>query len=182
MFVNVGTFYFFGVRDEFDASTPFTVLGCSKKLLLFMVEMFIWEIWFDFGHYWGHRMGHYFKWLYEFGHKYHHENISPDAFDGLNITFDDAMLLSPCTLSIHSVHSDLAMYFRMKTTLYFTFCRVKVHALATSSFACVFSSFYFECTVTLSTCTHLSVHTLCPHSINAVVLGPTGSLICAPCT
>jgi len=88
----LGTFYFFGVRDEFDESMPFTVYGCAKKMLIFMIEMFIWEIWFDFGHYWGHRMGHYFKWLYEFGHKYHHENISPDAFDGLNITFDDAML------------------------------------------------------------------------------------------
>jgi len=88
----LGTFYFFGVRDEFDASTPFTPLGCVKKLFLFTIEMFCWEIWFDFGHYWGHRLAHIFKGLYEFGHKYHHENVSPDAFDGLNITFDDAML------------------------------------------------------------------------------------------
>lgn len=88
----LGTFYFFGVRDEFDASTPFTPMGCAKKLFLFVIEMFIWEVIFDFGHYWGHRGGHYFKWLYEFGHKYHHENVSPDAFDGLNITLDDAML------------------------------------------------------------------------------------------
>ena len=41
-------------------------------------------------------MGHYFKWLYDFGHSKHHENISPDAFDGLNITFDDAMLTVKC--------------------------------------------------------------------------------------
>ena len=89
----LGTFYFFGYRDEFDdISLPFTFYGCLKKLILFTVEMFIWEIWFEFGHYWGHRMGHYFKWLYDFGHSKHHENVSPDAFDGLNITLDDAML------------------------------------------------------------------------------------------
>merc|ERR1712228_962722 len=89
----LATFYFFGVRNEFDAMhLPFTPYGCMKKLGLFVIEMFIWEIFFDFGHYWGHRMGHYFKWLYDFGHSKHHENISPDAFDGLNITFDDAML------------------------------------------------------------------------------------------
>jgi len=88
----LGTFYFFGIRDEFDEYTPFTPYGIIKKLVLFTIEMFIWEIFFDFGHYWGHRMGHYFKWLYDFGHSKHHENISPDAFDGLNITLDDAML------------------------------------------------------------------------------------------
>jgi len=89
----LGTFYFFGVRDEFDpVYLPMTPYGCVKKLVVFTIEMFIWEIFFDFGHYWGHRMGHYFKWLYDFGHSKHHENISPDAFDGLNITFDDAML------------------------------------------------------------------------------------------
>eukprot|EP01083_Nonionella_stella_P040895 110896_1 len=73
-----GVFYFFGVAPQFS--------------YLFILKFFCWEIWFDFGHYWGHRIAHIIKPLYEFGHIVHHESLSPDAWDGLNITLDDAFL------------------------------------------------------------------------------------------
>jgi sterol desaturase/sphingolipid hydroxylase (fatty acid hydroxylase superfamily) len=101
-----GTLYFYGLADEFEPSVHaiwnqngwmslcqlWLWALLSKKLLLFVLKMFVWEVWFDFGHYWGHRMGHAIKVLYDFGHSVHHESISPDAWDGLNITFDDALL------------------------------------------------------------------------------------------
>eukprot|EP00484_Ammonia_sp_Unknown_P016285 CAMPEP_0197058368 /NCGR_PEP_ID=MMETSP1384-20130603/106956_1 /TAXON_ID=29189 /ORGANISM="Ammonia sp." /LENGTH=219 /DNA_ID=CAMNT_0042493093 /DNA_START=363 /DNA_END=1022 /DNA_ORIENTATION=- len=90
----LGMFYFYGVREEFgeEYALPFTPYGCAKKLVLFTLEMFVWEIWYDFGHYWGHRMAHHYKWLYDLGHCKHHENVCPDAWDGFNITLDDAIL------------------------------------------------------------------------------------------
>mmetsp|Transcript_97013 Transcript_97013/g.118800 ORF Transcript_97013/g.118800 Transcript_97013/m.118800 type:complete len:351 (+) Transcript_97013:37-1089(+) len=91
----LGGAYFFGIRNEFTNNqyiNGITFYDIFVKLFMFIIQMFCWEIWFDFGHYWGHRFGHYCKTLYDFGHSKHHENVSPDAFDGLNITFDDALL------------------------------------------------------------------------------------------
>jgi len=87
IFNTFGVFYFYGVDDG--------AIWYSSPLLaavLFIAKFFCWEVWFDFGHYWGHRGAHIFKPLFEFGHIVHHESLSPDAFDGLNITFDDAVL------------------------------------------------------------------------------------------
>lgn len=95
---NIGVFYFYGIEDEFSPQFYdtyntygiFSIIGASTlgwmlfwKLVLFIIKFFIWEVWFDFGHYWTHRMGHYFKFLYYFGHSVHHESISPDAWDGM---------------------------------------------------------------------------------------------------
>eukprot|EP01084_Bolivina_argentea_P092982 167246_1 len=87
IFNTMGAFYFFGVDD---ANIWYT--SPILAFILFVAKFFCWEVWFDFGHYWGHRMAHIYKSLYEFGHIVHHESLSTDAFDGLNITFDDALL------------------------------------------------------------------------------------------
>lgn len=89
-----GTLYFYGVEDEFtpEVKQHYSLYGAinlwmvalmGKKLLYFVAKMFLWEIFFDFGHYWGHRLGHHFQWLYNFGHGVHHESICPDAWDGM---------------------------------------------------------------------------------------------------
>lgn len=61
-------------------------------LPLFLVKLFVWEVLFDLGHYLGHRAQHTYKWLYYLGHYEHHRHRAPDAWDGLHITLDDAIL------------------------------------------------------------------------------------------
>eukprot|EP01084_Bolivina_argentea_P092980 167242_1 len=98
--IDIFQYKLFGFRDQFDNYniTSFNdinlvIIGdILYQITMFILQMFVWEVWFDFGHYWGHRMAHIYKSLYEFGHIVHHESLSTDAFDGLNITFDDALL------------------------------------------------------------------------------------------
>ena len=107
--VNIyGTLYFYGMEDEFEAGiyngwnesglwSGMLWLLLFKKFILFVVKMFVWEVFFDCGHYWGHRMAHAIKVLYDFGHCVHHESISLDAWDGM----DFFRFLSVCFLFLN---------------------------------------------------------------------------------
>eukprot|EP01084_Bolivina_argentea_P092981 167243_1 len=98
--IDIFQYKLFGFRDQFDNYniTSFNdinlvIIGdILYQITMFILQMFVWEVWFDFGHYWAHRFAHYSKTLYALGHCSHHESVSPDAWDGFNITPDDVFL------------------------------------------------------------------------------------------
>eukprot|EP00494_Astrolonche_serrata_P011041 UN11115 len=70
--------------------------------IIFMVQFFVWEIWFDFCHYWAHRVAHTIPFL-KIGHGKHHESGAPDAFDTFVLSWDDMLITNmlPNILSMY---------------------------------------------------------------------------------
>lgn len=59
----------------FDFSSPFNLIN----YLLFFLTSFLFEIIFDFFHYWTHKIIHNMPWLYKLTHKVHHKHIYPKS-------------------------------------------------------------------------------------------------------
>ncbi len=58
---------------------PVTDFNLLYEFLLFIPKSFMFEIVFDFFHYWSHRMAHSNKTLYKFLHKKHHKFAHPTS-------------------------------------------------------------------------------------------------------
>lgn len=72
----VHTYYF----TETDMRQPILdIAQLLKEILLFIPHSFVFELVFDFFHYWFHRLIHQNKWLYTFIHKKHHKFHHPTS-------------------------------------------------------------------------------------------------------
>jgi len=58
-------------------AAPLTAGNVAIRIVSFIVHSFLWELVFDFGHYWVHRMCHASSFLYQHVHKTHHQHRSP---------------------------------------------------------------------------------------------------------
>lgn len=61
-------------------STKFIENGVVMDLIYFIPVSFMFEIIFDFFHYWTHRFGHTNKYFYIYFHKLHHLNVVPNVW------------------------------------------------------------------------------------------------------
>lgn len=67
---------------------PAGVLATAERCASFVLLSFVWELAFDFGHYWVHRACHASKALYQTVHKTHHQHRSPSPLT----TYDHSAL------------------------------------------------------------------------------------------
>jgi sterol desaturase/sphingolipid hydroxylase (fatty acid hydroxylase superfamily) len=73
--------------------TPFLTSGFSYfDLLLFIPKSFLFEIIFDFFHYWFHRLEHQIPFLYKNLHKIHHQHHQPTLLSTFNHHYFDLIL------------------------------------------------------------------------------------------
>lgn len=109
------------------------------ELLTFILKSFAFEIVFDFGHYWMHRMLHSNATLYKSIHKKHHKFLHPSADVAFYINpIDLALSYSvPITLAMFVIPLDKSQF--MWATAYLTYQEIGGHLgkkmAPTSSFA-----------------------------------------------
>ncbi|KAH9255179.1 hypothetical protein BASA81_006619 [Batrachochytrium salamandrivorans] len=71
----------------------FTKPHNNYSWLLFIPRTFVFELVFDFGHYWAHRLVHSQPWLYKLsGHKTHHQVVHPTPFSTFHQELVDSLL------------------------------------------------------------------------------------------
>lgn len=77
----------------------------AGQLLRLAPVSFVWEVLFDFGHYWAHRLCHESPWLYRHVHKAHHRFLHPSALTTAYFSLADVALtnLGPSLLAFAAV-------------------------------------------------------------------------------
>jgi sterol desaturase/sphingolipid hydroxylase (fatty acid hydroxylase superfamily) len=123
--VETGTF----ILATYLTSTKINIL---YDLLYFIPISFIFEIIFDFFHYWSHRMMHTNKFLYKYFHKRHHLNIYPTTILTFYHNPIDLILTNsiPFLLTLYilsNMHLNISIYTMNILTIYKTYIEISGH-------------------------------------------------------
>lgn len=96
---------------------------------LFMIKSFVFEIYFDFFHYWAHRICHSNKLLYTTIHKKHHKYSDPTAYSSFYMTPLDAIFSYslPLTFTSILIPFHVSMNEFMLMTVYLTYQEIGGH-------------------------------------------------------
>jgi sterol desaturase/sphingolipid hydroxylase (fatty acid hydroxylase superfamily) len=118
----------------------------KSELLYFIPVSFVFEIIFDFFHYWTHRIVHSMKTIYKATHKMHHRNIAlipistfiQDPFD-LAITnfFPNMMTL----LIFNMLNINISTFIYMCITMYKSYIEIAGHCGIENTRSCSFPQF-----------------------------------------
>jgi len=90
----------------------------ALEYLLFIPRTFIFELLFDFFHYWTHRFGHSHPLIYNYVHKLHHSDSLVNAYNTFHHTLADIILTNAVPILLAAYLFPLP---RFTLTLFFWF-------------------------------------------------------------
>lgn len=124
---------------------PFSIFNWTE-ILYFIIVSFLYEVIFDFFHYWTHRLAHYVPCIYKKSHKLHHKNIglSPiitfvqEPFD-LILTNMFPIAMTLIIFNISKIYLSLFIYVCIMT--YKSYVEIAGHAPIIKTKSCAFPQF-----------------------------------------
>jgi sterol desaturase/sphingolipid hydroxylase (fatty acid hydroxylase superfamily) len=100
----------------------------SADIIYFIPKSFIYELIFDFGHYWAHRILHTNPILYRYIHKKHHSNKLINIYTSFDHTVADYLITNTTPLYLTTYIFPMSKYQFTAQFIYKTFTEISGHS------------------------------------------------------